>query len=95
MFTRSKQGSILGQRQELDRDNAAAALPVPLWAADLRSEIRALGDIMRLREALAVAHRDVERLRIDRDRLIRNLTDERARVRTLEDTVQRMLRAKT
>jgi len=47
---------------------------------------------MRLREALAVAHRDIERFRIERDRLLRTLQQERDKVIGLEDVIKNLMR---
>lgn len=93
MFSRSKQGTKQGQMQDLERENdTRPILPSPVWVESLRQEIRAMGDIMRLREALAVSHRDIERFRIERDRLLRNLSAERDKVRDLEAVIQNRLR---
>jgi len=54
-----------------------------------------MGDIMRLREALAVAHRDVERFRMERDKLIRSLQAERAKIIELEQVITHQMRSKS
>jgi len=92
MFTRSGKGSKQGQMADLDRDIDHPILPAPVWVEELRQEIRTMGDIMRLREALAVAHRDIERFRIERDRLLRTLQQERDKVIGLEDVIKNLMR---
>ena len=83
-------GSIQGQKQDLERGEPT--LPRPPWVADLVAEIRGMGDMMRLREALAVANRDVERLRIDRDRLIRRLHEAETKTAEVEGALVRMMK---
>ena len=95
MWTRSDKGSKQGQMQDLEREAARPVLPTPVWVEELKQEIRAMGDIVRLREALAVAHRDIERLRIDRDKLIRSLQAERTKIIELEDVITRQLKGKS
>jgi hypothetical protein len=51
-----------------------------------------MGDLMRLREALAVANRDVERMRIQRDRLIQQMGAEQNKVRELEQVLTRIMK---
>ena len=95
MFTRSDKGSKKGQIEDLERVNdTRPMLPVPLWVESLRQEIRSMGDIIRLREALAVSHRDIERFRIERDRLLRTLVAEKDKVRELEIVIQNQMRSK-
>jgi len=94
MFTRSGKGSKQGQMADLDRGIDRPILPPPVWVEELKQEMRAMGDIMRLREALAVAHRDLERMRIQRDRMIKQLSEEHAKVVELEQIVTNMLRSK-
>lgn len=91
MFTRSDKGSKQGQMADLEHP----VLPAPVWVEELRQEIRAMGDIMRLREALAVAHRDVERFRMERDKLIRSLQAERAKIIELEQVITHQMRSKS
>ena len=93
MFSRSDKGSKQGQMTDLDREDRPV-LPPPVWVEELRQEIRAMGDLMRLREALAVAHRDIERFRIERDRLLRSLQAERTKVMELEQVITNKLRSK-
>ena len=93
MFTLSGKGSKQGQMQDLEQEMAVKpVLPPPVWVEELRQEMRAMGDIMRLREALAVAHRDIERFRIERDRLLRTLQQERDKVLGLEDVIKNLMR---
>jgi hypothetical protein len=92
IFTRSDKGTKQGQMQDLERENAKPVLPSPIWVEELKQEIRALGDIIRLREALSVAHRDIERFRIERDKLIRTIQSERAKVRELEEVITRRMK---
>jgi len=92
MFTLSGKGSKQGQIQDLEREMTAPVLPPPVWVEELKQEIRAMGDLMRLREALAVAHRDIERFRIERDRLLRTLQQERDKVIGLEDVIKNLMR---
>lgn len=95
MFTRSDKGSKKGQIEDLERVNdTRPMLPPPLWVESLRQEIRSMGDIIRLREALAVSHRDIERFRIERDRLLRTLVAEKDKVRELEIVIQNQMRSK-
>ncbi len=91
MFTRSDKGSKQGQIADLDNP----VLPAPVWVEEIRQEMRALGDLMRLREALAVANRDIERYRIERDKLIRTIQAERSKVMELEVVIADMMRRKT
>lgn len=88
MFIRSRLGSTQGQMQDLDRPS----LPTPMWVEELRQEIRAMGDLMRLREALAVANRDIERFRLERDRLLKTVKAERDKVRDLEQVITNQMR---
>jgi hypothetical protein len=74
--------------QDLDRPS----LPTPMWVEELRQEIRAMGDLMRLREALAVANRDIERFRLERDRLLKTVKAERDKVRDLEQVITNQMR---
>lgn len=91
MFTfGGKNGSVQGQMQDLRREEVPA-LPTPVWVETLRQEMRAMGDIMRLREALAVAHRDIERFRIERDKILKMLSEERDKSRDLESVIHRMM----
>ena len=90
MFNRSDKGSKQGQMTDLERPT----LPPPVWVEELKQEIRAMGDIIRLREALAVAHRDIERFRIERDKLIRSLQAERAKILELEQVITDKLRSR-
>jgi len=94
MFTLSGKGNKQGQIKDLERDNddTRPMLPAPLWVESLRQEIRAMGDIMRLREALAVSHRDIERFRLERDKLLRELAAHKDKVRDLEGVIQSHLR---
>ena len=94
MFTRSKNGSKQGQMQDLERENRPA-LPTPPWVSAIQQEIRAIGDVVRLREALAVSHRDIERFRVERDRLIKDLVREREKVRDLEEVIRKQMRITT
>jgi hypothetical protein len=95
LFTRSDKGTKQGQMQDLERENSKPALPTPAWVREIIQEIRALGDIMRLREALAVAHRDVERFRVERDKLIRTIQSERTKVLELEEVITRQMKGKS
>jgi hypothetical protein len=95
MWTRSDKGLKQGQMADLDRGIDRPILPTPVWVEELRQEIRAMGDIMRLREALAVAHRDVERFRMERDKLIRSLQAERAKIIELEQVITHQMRSKS
>jgi len=88
MFTRSRLGSTQGQMQDLERPS----LPPPVWVEELRQEIRAMGDLMRLREALAVANRDIERFRLERDRLLKTLKAEQDKVTDLEQVIVNHMR---
>ena len=94
MFSRSDRGSKQGQMQDLAREDKPF-LPPPVWVESLRQEIRAMGDIMRLREALAVSHRDIERFRIERDRLLRDLIASKNRIQELEQVVQNLMRSRS
>ena len=78
--------------QDLDRGIDPPILPAPVWVEELRQEIRAMGDLMRLREALAVANRDVERMRIQRDRLIQQMGAEQNKVRELEQVLTKIMK---
>lgn len=91
-FFLSGKGSKQGQMQDLDRDIDRPVLPAPVWVEELRQEIRAMGDLMRLREALAVANRDVERMRIQRDRLIQQMGAEQNKVRELEQVLMNIMK---
>ena len=93
MFSRSGNGSKQGQMKDLERE-PAPPLPQPAWVESLRQEIRAMGDIMRLREALAVSHRDIERFRIERDHLLRDLVASKAKIQELEQVIQNQMRSK-
>jgi len=92
MWTRNGKGSKQGQMADLDRGIDRPILPAPVWVEELRQEIRAMGDIIRLREALAVAHRDLERMRLQRDRMIKQLGEEHAKVHELEQVVTNLMR---
>ena len=94
MFSRSDRGSKQGQMQDLAREDKPV-LPPPVWVESLRQEIRAMGDIMRLREALAVSHRDIERFRIERDRLLRDLIASKNRIQELEQVIQNLMRSRS
>jgi hypothetical protein len=91
LFTRSTQGAKQGQMQDLIKSEDPI-LAQPAWVEEIKQEIRAMGDLMRLREALAVAYRDIERLRMDRDKLIRYLKQEKDKVVELEEVVKRQMR---
>ena len=67
---------------------------IPEWVDALKQEIRALGDLIRLREALAVTNRDIERFRTERDWLLKLLKQEQDQVKQLESIIQRTLRGK-
>lgn len=95
IFTRSDKGTKQGQMQDLEREASKPMLARPVWVEDLKQEIRAMGDVVRLREALAVAHRDVERFRIERDKLIRTVQAERSKVLELEEVIARHLKGKS
>lgn len=88
----SKQGQVTDLDRGIDRGIDPPILPAPVWVEELRQEIRAMGDLMRLREALAVANRDVERLRIQRDRLIQHINIEQNKVRDLEQVLTNIMR---
>ena len=91
-FFLSGKGSKQGQVTDLDRGIDPPILPAPVWVEELRQEIRAMGDLMRLREALAVANRDVERMRIQRDRLIQQIGAEQNKVRELEQVLMNIMK---
>jgi hypothetical protein len=78
--------------QGIDRGIDHPVLPAPVWVEELRQEIRAMGDIIRLREALAVAHRDLERMRLQRDRMIQQLGATQNKLRELEQVVTNLMR---
>jgi len=53
-----------------------------------------MGDLMRLREALAVANRDIERFRLERDRLLKTLKAEQDKVTDLEQVIVNHMRTR-
>jgi hypothetical protein len=74
------------------RGMSIPTLKAPAWADEILTLLRGLGDVVSLREALAGKDRDIQRLRAQRDELLKALRKAHESNQELQTTITGRLR---